>query len=85
MIKLQNGYSIEGSDNALTLMKEKIKKDEEGNESTTKVKIGYYSTLSSALQAYANHVVIDAVTDFDLDLKQVRDIIDKVHEELDTY
>lgn len=86
MIKLQHGYAIETSNGiALTLVKYGVGESKDGEIIQTKVNIGYYTTLESALQAYSNNVVIDAVSDFELDLKAVKEIIQELKEEIKQY
>lgn len=86
MIKLKHGYAIETSNGiALTLVKYGVGENKDGETIKTRINIGYYTTLESALQAYSNNVVIDAVSDFELDLKTVKEIIQELKEEVKQY
>ena len=49
------------------------------------VLISYHTTLESALQSYSNNRMADLVSNFDLGLKDVEQVIDKLKEELKAY
>ncbi len=85
MIKLQNGYSIVSDGKSYTLVQDAIQKSKEGVETEIKKQISFHSTLSSALQGYSNCVMADLVANVDLDLKQVKQAINELKEEIKTY
>lgn len=60
-------------------------KDKEGNEIDVQMPISYHTTLESALQSYSNNRMADLVSNFDLGLKDVEQVIDKLKEELKAY
>lgn len=47
--------------------------------------ISFHSTLESALQGYSNCRMADLVSDYDMDLKFVKEAINELKEELKTY
>ena len=50
-----------------------------------KKQISFHSTLEGALQGYSNCRMADLVSNVDLDLKQVKQAINKIKEELKAY
>lgn len=60
-------------------------KDKEGNEIDAQKPISYHTTLESALQSYSNNRMADLVSNVDLDLKQVKQAINELREELTIY
>lgn len=85
MINLKNGYSIVSDGKSYTLVQDAIQKSKEGVETEIKKQISFHSTLSSALQGYSNCVMADLVSNFDLDLKDVKQAINELKEELRAY
>ena len=85
MIKLQNNYAITSSGVSFTLVTFVKGKDKEGNEIDVQKPISYHTTLESALQSYSNCVMADLVSNFDLDLKDVKKAINELKEELKAY
>lgn len=85
MIKLQHGYQIESSNGSLVLVKYGKGKNKDDEEIETKNVCGYYTNLEHTLQSYLNNVVIDAVGNFELELKDVQKIIKELKEELKQY
>lgn len=85
MIKLQNGYSIVSDGKSYTLVQDAIKKSKDGSETEIKKQISFHSTLESALQGYSNCRMADLVSNVDLDLKQVKQAINELREELTIY
>lgn len=85
MIRLKNGYSIVSDGKSYTLFQYVIQKCKDGNVKEVNKQISFHSTLSSALQSYSNCVMADLVSDYDMDLKQVKEAINKLKEELKAY
>ena len=85
MIKLQNGYSIVSDGKSYTLVQDAIQVSKNGEEKEIKKQISFHSTLSSALQGYLNCMMADLVSNIDLELKEVKQAISKLYEELKAY
>lgn len=85
MIKLKNGYGITSSSGSFTLVTFVKGKDKEGNEMDVQKPISYHTTLESALQSYSNNRMADLVSNVDLDLKQVKQAINMLKEEIKAY
>lgn len=85
MIKLQNNYAITSSSGSFALVTFVKGKDKEENEIDVQKPISYHTTLESALQSYSNNRMADIVANVDLDLKQVKQAINELKEEIKTY
>lgn len=85
MIKLQNGYGIVSDGKSYTLVQDAIQVSKNGEEKEIQKSISFHSTLSSALQGYLNCVMADLVSNVDLGLKDVKQAISKLYEELKAY
>lgn len=85
MIKLQNGYGIVSDGKSYTLVQDAIQTSKDGVETEIKKQISFHSTLEGALQGYSNCVIADLVANVDLDLKQVKQAIDELKEEIMAY
>lgn len=85
MIRLQNNYAITSSSGSFALLMFGKGKDKEGNEIDVQKPISYHTTLESALQSYSNNRMADLVANVDLDLKQVKEAINELKEELKVY
>ena len=85
MIRLQNGYSIASDGKSYTLVQDAIQVSKNGEEKEIQKSISFHSTLSSALQGYLNCVMADLVSNVDLELKDVKQAISKLYEELKAY
>lgn len=85
MIKLKNNYAITSSGGSFALVTFVKGKDKEGNVIDVQKPISYHTTLESALQSYSNNRMADLVSNFDLGLKDVEQVIDKLKEELKAY
>lgn len=85
MIKLKNDYAIVSNSGAFTLVKLGIGKNKDGNEVETQKPIAYHVTLANALQSYSNNRMADLVSNVDLELKDVKQAINELKEELKTY
>lgn len=85
MIRLQNNYAITSSGGSFTLVTFVKGKDKEGNERDVQKPISYHTTLESALQRYSNCVIADLVSNFDLGLKDVEQVINELKEEIKEY
>ena len=85
MIKLKNNYAITSNGGSFALVTFGKGKDKEGNEIDVQMPISYHTTLESALQSYSNNRMADLVSNFDLGLKDVEQVIDKLKEELKAY
>lgn len=85
MIRLQNDYAITSSSGSFTLVTFVKGKDKEGNEIDVQKPISYHTTLESALQSYSNNRMADLVSNFDMNLKDVKKAINELKEELKKY
>ena len=85
MIKLQNNYAITSSGWSFALVTFVNGKDKEGNEIDVQKPISYHTTLESALQSYSNNRMADLVSNFEMDLKDVKEAIDELKKEIKTY
>lgn len=85
MIKLKKGYSIVSDGKSYTLVQNAIQKSKDGVETEIKKQISFHSTLEGALQGYSNCRMADLVSDVDLDLKDVKQAINELKEEIKVY
>ena len=85
MIRLQNNYAITSSGCSFVLVTFVKGKDKEGNEIDVQKPISYHTTLESALQSYSNNRMADLVSNFDMDLKYVKEAIDDLKREIKAY
>lgn len=85
MIDLKNGYSIASDGKNYTLVQNAIQKSKNGEEKEIQKSISFHSTLSSALQGYSNCRIADLVSDYDMDLKFVKEAIDDLKREIKAY
>lgn len=85
MIKLQDGYEIVSDGKSYTLVQDAIQNSKNGVVKNIKKQISFHSTLSSALQGYSNCVMAGLVANVDLDLKEVKQAINELKEELKAY
>lgn len=85
MIKLQNNYAITSSGGSFALVTFVKGKDKEGNEIDVQRPISYHTTLESALQSYSNNRMADLVSNFGMDLKDVKKAIDDLKKEIKAY
>lgn len=85
MIKLKNGYGIVSDGKSYTLVQDAIQVSKDGVETEIKKQISFHSTLSSALQGYSNCVIADLVSNFDMDLNDVKKAIDDLKKEIKEY
>lgn len=85
MIKLQNNYAITSSGGSFALVTFVKGKDKEGNEIDVQKPISYHTTLESALQSYSNNRMADLVSNFDMNLKFVKEAIDDLKREIKAY
>lgn len=85
MIKLRNGYEITSDGKSYTLFRYVIQESKNGNVTEVKKQISFHSTLESALQGYSNCVMADLVSDYDMDLKFVKEAIDDLKKEIKAY
>lgn len=85
MIRLQNNYAITSSGGSFALVMFGKGKDKEGNEIDVQKPISYHTTLESALQSYSNNRMADLVSNFDMDLKYVKEAIDNLKREIKAY
>lgn len=85
MIRLQNNYAITSSGGSFALVMLVKGKDKERNEIDVQKPISYHTTLESALQSYSNNRMADLVSNFDMDLKQVKEAIDELKKEIKAY
>lgn len=85
MIRLQNNYAITSSGGSFALVMFVKCKNKEGNEIDVQKPISYHTTLESALQSYSNNRMADLVANVDLDLKEAKQAINELKEELKAY
>lgn len=85
MIYLKNGYGITSDGKSYTLVQDAIQTSKDGVETEIKKQISFHSTLEGALQGYSNCVMADLVANVDLDLKDVKQAINDLKEELKAY
>ena len=85
MIRLKNGYEIKSDGKSYTLFQYVIQESKDGNVTEVKKQISFHSTLASALQSYSNCVMADLVSNFDMDLKDVKKAIDDLKKEIKAY
>lgn len=85
MIRLQNNYAITSNGGSFALVTFVKSKDKEGNEIDVQKPISYHTTLESALQSYSNNRMADLVSDYEMDLKFVKEAIDDLKREIKAY
>lgn len=85
MINLKNGYGITSDGKSYTLIQYAIQESKNGDVKEIQKSISFHSTLSSALQGYSNCVMADLVSNFDMDLKDVKKAIDDLKKEIKAY
>lgn len=85
MIKLKNGYGIVSDGKSYTLVQDAIQKSKDGVETEIKKQISFHSTLEGALQGYSNCRMADLVSNFDIDLKDVKKAIYDLKMEIKAY
>lgn len=85
MIKLKNGYGIVSDKKTYTLVQDAIQVSKDGEEKEIQKSISFHSTLESALQGYSNCRMADLVSDYDMDLKFVKEAIDDLKKEIKAY
>lgn len=85
MINLKNGYGIVSDGKSYTLIQYAIQTSKNGEEKEIQKSISFHSTLESALQSYSNCVMADLVSNYDMDLKFVKEAIDELKKEIKAY
>nr|DAG19457.1 MAG TPA: hypothetical protein [Caudoviricetes sp.] len=85
MIRLQKNYAITSNGGSFVLVTFVKGKDKEGNEIDVQKPISYHTTLESALQSYSNNCMADLVSNFDMDLNDVKKAIDDLKREIKAY
>lgn len=85
MINLKNGYGITSDGKSYTLIQYAIQTSKNGDVKEIQKSISFHSTLEGALQGYSNCRMADLVSNVDLDLKQVKEAINELKEELKAY
>lgn len=85
MINLKNGYGIVSDGKSYTLVQDAIQVSKNGEETEIKKQISFHSTLEGALQGYSNCRMADLVINFDMDLKDVKQAINELKEEIKAY
>ena len=85
MINLKNGYGIVSDGKSFTLVQDAIQVSKNGEETEIKKQISFHSTLEGALQGYSNCRMADLVSNFDMDLKDVKKAIDDLKREIKAY
>lgn len=85
MIYLKNGYGIVSDGKSYTLIQYAIQTSKNGDVKEIQKSISFHSTLESALQGYSNCRMADLVSDYDMDLKDVKEAIDELKKEIKAY
>lgn len=85
MINLKNGYGIVSDGKSYTLVQDAVQTSKDGVETEIKKQISFHSTLEGALQGYSNCRMADLVSNFDMDLKDVKKSIDDLKREIKAY
>lgn len=85
MINLKNGYGIVSDGKSYTLVQDAVQTSKDGVETEIKKQISFHSKLEGALQGYSNCRMADFVANVDLDLKEVKEAINELKEELKAY
>lgn len=85
MINLKNGYVITSDGKSYTLSQYVLQESKNGNVAEVKKSVSFHSTLESALQGYSNCRMADLVSNFDMDLKDVKKAIDDLKREIKAY
>lgn len=85
MINLKNGYAITSDGKSYTLIQYAIQTSKNGNVTEIQKSISFHSTLEGALQGYSNCRMADLVSDYDMDLKFVKEAIDELKKEIKAY
>lgn len=85
MINLKNGYVITSDGKSYTFSQYVLQESKDGNVTEVKKQISFHSTLFSALQSYSNCVMADLVSEVDMDLKDVKEAINELKEEVKAY
>ena len=81
----QNGYGITSDGKSYTLIQYAIQTSKNGEVKEIQKSISFHSTLEGALQGYSNCIMADLVSDYDMDLKFVKEAINGLKEELKAY
>ncbi len=85
MINLKNNYCIASDGSIYKLCEKKKTTDAEGNTKEILNIITYHTTIEYALQSYSNHRMADLVSNVDMDLKEVKQAIEELKEEIKAY
>lgn len=85
MINLKNGYGIVSDGKSYTLIQYAIQTSKDGEVKEIQKSISFHSTLEGALQGYSNCRMADLVADYDMDLKDVKKVIDDLKKEIKAY
>lgn len=85
MINLKNGYGITSDGKSYTLIQYAIQESKNGDVKEIQKSISFHSTLEGALQGYSNCRMADLVSDYDMDLKFVKEAIDELKKEIKEY
>lgn len=85
MIKLNNGYGIVSADRSFTLVQDFIRNCKDGSTEEARKSISFHPTLSSALSAYCNNMMLDKVAERDYSLHEVKQMLCELKEEIGRY
>lgn len=85
MINLKNRYGITSDGKSYTLIQYAIQESKNGDVKEIQKSISFHSTLEGALQGYSNCRMADLVSDYDMDLKFVKEAIDELKKEIKAY
>ena len=85
MIKLSNGYGIVSSDRSFTLVQDFIQNCKDGSTKEARKTLSYHLSLSSALSAYCNNMMLDKVAIGDYSLHDVKQMLYELKQEIRGY
>ena len=85
MINLKNGYGITSDGKSYTLIQYAIQESKNGDVKEIQKSISFHSTLEGALQGYSNCRMADLVSNYEMDLKFVKEAIDELKKEIKAY
>ena len=85
MINLKNGYGITSDGKSYTLIQYAIQESKNGDVKEIQKSISFHSTLEGALQGYSNCRMADLVSDYEMDLKFVKEAINELKKEIKAY
>jgi hypothetical protein len=83
MLKLENGYSIRANRRCFILVKETNRINKDGE--TVVISKGYFTRLDQALESYIDQMLLEAISEFDMNLSGVKAKLEELRKELASY